>query len=402
MVRPTLWIAALLGAVLCGCDASGSTPRADLHAPPSRTEARVHDDAPGAQPDLRGRQAPPPAAGARRVTTVTRFYDPAYLGPQADRRTVEVYSPPTPGPHPCVVYVHGGGLTRVGPNRGEPFATALSAAGIAVALVGYRLSDTDLRSERPDRIRHPDHVRDVAAATRYLRDHAGELGLDSSRFALMGHSAGALLTGVLMANPLYMREVGLRTTDWTAGVLIDSEAYRMDDIIQRSGTAPLPKASVYGVRRSYERPLPEAMPTGFSDPDETGIPDVPHYDSSDRLPTFSPTPILYPALLSGPGEPLVLGEPHPHNVSAYHDVVAGSPVAPMLFVYGTAPGRAEAAHQMVHAVRAHGGWARTLEVDLNHGRLNWYFGRPDLGQEAKRYTRSTTNWLRHQFGMPPI
>lgn len=95
---------------------------------------------------------------------------------------------------PLVVWVHGGGWTG-GDRRYLPsnfvqnsVFEKLVAAGFAVATVDYRLlAEAGVVAE----------VHDCAAAVRYLRRYAGELGLDGDRIALWGESAGASLAGLV-------------------------------------------------------------------------------------------------------------------------------------------------------------------------------------------------------------
>ncbi|MEV4282940.1 alpha/beta hydrolase [Actinoplanes xinjiangensis] len=97
-------------------------------------------------------------------------------------------------PYPLVIWVHGGAW-RFGSNKqdGPQLAPArigdrILAAGYALARVTYRLSAEAT---------FPAPLHDVKAAVRWLRHHSGELGLDRSRFAVWGESAGGHLAALV-------------------------------------------------------------------------------------------------------------------------------------------------------------------------------------------------------------
>ncbi len=88
-------------------------------------------------------------------------------------------------PRPCVVVIHGG--SWVSGNRLD-FGTKrwlndwLAGLGYAVVSIDYRLSP---------QYQWPAQRDDLLAAIRFLRDHAGALGIDDDRLVLLGRSAGA-------------------------------------------------------------------------------------------------------------------------------------------------------------------------------------------------------------------
>ena len=104
---------------------------------------------------------------------------------------VRIYLPAGAGPHPIVMYFHGGGFVFGDLEVVDKVARSLSnAAQAAVVLVGYRLA--------PEH-RFPTALDDCYAATQWAADHAQELGMDAARIAVCGDSAGGnLATAVAM------------------------------------------------------------------------------------------------------------------------------------------------------------------------------------------------------------
>jgi acetyl esterase/lipase len=105
----------------------------------------------------------------------------------------DVYLPDGPGPHPSIVWVHGGGFT-VGARDMKPMrllATACRRAGIAAMTFDYRLLFRG-GSARTG-------VEDTGLAHRFWVDSAARFALDPARIALGGLSAGGCLA--LLAAP---------------------------------------------------------------------------------------------------------------------------------------------------------------------------------------------------------
>jgi acetyl esterase len=103
--------------------------------------------------------------------------------------TVRVYKPAGMGPHPVLVFYHGGGwvigdlYTHDGICR-----SIVNAAGCAVASVDYRLA--------PE-FKYPVPVEDSYAGLLWVVANATRLGLDPARIAVGGDSAGGNLAAVM-------------------------------------------------------------------------------------------------------------------------------------------------------------------------------------------------------------
>ncbi|KAL2853055.1 Alpha/Beta hydrolase protein [Aspergillus pseudodeflectus] len=97
---------------------------------------------------------------------------------------------------PVLVNFHGGGFTLGAPTDDARWAQAvLTQVGAVVVSVGYRRAP-----EHP----FPAAVEDGVQTLQYLAAHAGELGLDISRIALSGFSAGGNLAVTV---PLRLRDL---------------------------------------------------------------------------------------------------------------------------------------------------------------------------------------------------
>lgn len=146
----------------------------------------------------------PPSASATSAPAelVPERRDVDYVGDATKAHQLDVFLPQGQGngPFPLVIWVHGGGwaagdksdIGRDEDIKMNDTKKLLLAKGYAVAAPNYRtLPDT----------KFPEPMQDVAASVRFLRAHAGEFGLDTNRFALMGDSAGAHLGAMTAMTP---------------------------------------------------------------------------------------------------------------------------------------------------------------------------------------------------------
>lgn len=104
-------------------------------------------------------------------------------------RPARVYRPATAGPHPTVVFFHGGGFAIGTIGTHDLMCRELCTQVDAVVVsVEYRLAP-----ESP----FPAGVEDCLAATRWVGEHVEEFGGDAGRLALAGDSAGGNLAAVV-------------------------------------------------------------------------------------------------------------------------------------------------------------------------------------------------------------
>jgi acetyl esterase/lipase len=101
-------------------------------------------------------------------------------GPDRDQR-LDLRVPTGTTPAPLVILVHGGGWTA-GDKRTSPsmvwYSDAFLASGFATASLDYRLT------------RNPEPVDDVELAIDWIASHAPTFGIDATRCAILGESAG--------------------------------------------------------------------------------------------------------------------------------------------------------------------------------------------------------------------
>lgn len=105
------------------------------------------------------------------------------------RLPARVYRPSSEGPHPTVVFFHGGAWFFGGPDSHDPVCREICRqVDVVVVAVDYRLAP-----EHP----FPAAVEDCAAVTRWCAEHVADLGGDPERIAVAGDSAGGNLAAVV-------------------------------------------------------------------------------------------------------------------------------------------------------------------------------------------------------------
>jgi acetyl esterase/lipase len=137
---------------------------------------------------------PTPAAGVQREELTVAGADGAL-----DVR-VRIYRPRRSSPEAAagIVWIHGGGYVLGSYDIDQRFLDSLVAkTGCVAVSVDYRLAP-----ETP----YPGPVDDCFAALSFLHEQAGELGVDASRLAVGGFSAGA---GLSAACALRARDRGI-------------------------------------------------------------------------------------------------------------------------------------------------------------------------------------------------
>ena len=130
-----------------------------------------------------------------------------------DIRVVSYRPSGAEAPLPVLLHFHGGGFVVGSPERKGAAHRALAVElGCAIYSVDYRLAP-----ETP----FPGAVEDGYAVLRWLTDNAGELGLDRSRIAVTGESAGGGLAASLALLVRDRGELSLAFQSLTSPMLDD-------------------------------------------------------------------------------------------------------------------------------------------------------------------------------------
>lgn len=119
---------------------------------------------------------------------VAKVEDRTAPGPES-AIPVRIYTPAGDGPFGALVFYHGGGWVVGTLDGSDATCRALcNAAGCVVVSVDYRLA--------PE-AKFPGPVEDCYAAAAWVAAHAGEIGVDPSRIAIGGISAGGNLAAAV-------------------------------------------------------------------------------------------------------------------------------------------------------------------------------------------------------------
>lgn len=139
--------------------------------------------------------------GAAGPVTVER--DIEYAVHDGESMRLDIARPSGPGPHPCIVCLHGGAwkfgkkdhLSKTSRYLDVEFGSGkksliewLAGEGYVAVSVGYRLMPKH---------KFPAPVEDAKTAVRYLRTNAAKYDIDADRIAAIGYSAGGHIAALL-------------------------------------------------------------------------------------------------------------------------------------------------------------------------------------------------------------
>lgn len=105
---------------------------------------------------------------------------------------LDLLPPPGGGPRPLHIFIHGGYWQALSQRDFAFLGPAFQRRGVAFATLNHTLAPAASIAEMVTQCRR---------AVCWLRDNAGRFGLDPGHITLSGHSAGAHLCAMLLADP---------------------------------------------------------------------------------------------------------------------------------------------------------------------------------------------------------
>src|SRR5262245_30588116 len=132
--------------------------------------------------------------------------DVRYTENDADdvRHKLDLYLPKGAKGYPVLFFVHGGGWTAGSKNGFAGHGKTFASNGVAFVAINYRLSP---------KVKHPDHIKDVAQAFAFAHADLKKRGADLSRIYVSGHSAGGHLCALLACDESYLKTHKLSLKD---------------------------------------------------------------------------------------------------------------------------------------------------------------------------------------------
>lgn len=128
---------------------------------------------------------------------------------------LDIYRPAKQGVYPALVMIHGGGWLSGDKSMEGPMAQQIALNGYVSVAVEYRLSNE---------AKYPAAVFDIKSAIRWLKVHAKKYGIDTSKVAIEGESAGgqlAALVGMSNSNQIFENLSDRPTCTSTVQAVID-------------------------------------------------------------------------------------------------------------------------------------------------------------------------------------
>jgi len=120
--------------------------------------------------------------------SVKEFKNLEYTKFKGKSMELDLRVPTGKGPHPLIIWIHGGAFKWGNRNWIKPGAIKQTGRGYALASVSYTLSGEE---------KWPTQINQVKSAVRWLRANAKKYNLDPNTFIVWGESAGAHLSNMV-------------------------------------------------------------------------------------------------------------------------------------------------------------------------------------------------------------
>lgn len=168
---------------------------------------------------------------------------------------------------PLLIWIGGGAWAYVNRNIEMDVARNFAKKGIAVASIGHRLSMDWHDSNAKIDIQYPDHIKDIAASTKWLIDHADDYGYDKEQIFVGGFSSGAHLSAILALDDSFLKAHGLDKNN-IKGMIPISGTYDISNyykVFLNSQNPHLAKLHVQSVFGKTEKHFKTASPISYLD-----------------------------------------------------------------------------------------------------------------------------------------
>lgn len=133
---------------------------------------------------------------------------------------------------PIIYFIHGGSWNSGDKRFDLQNVRVLLDSGFIFVSTNYRLSPKPPELNNPNRIKYPLHIKDVAQSFAFMVKFMKFVMGDTSRIAVIGHSAGGNLALSLALMPQFLATYNLQTNIIKAVVNLDGAGLNIRDFIK--------------------------------------------------------------------------------------------------------------------------------------------------------------------------
>ncbi|MEO1054604.1 MAG: alpha/beta hydrolase [Bacteroidota bacterium] len=188
------------------------------------------------------------------------------LPSDSDKHSLDLYLPVGQKDYPIMIWIHGGAWAFGDKSNEADLAKSFASRGIGVACINHRISPATWRDAKYNKgIEHPEHIRDVARAFKWVYDHASQYDYRRSSVFVSGYSSGGHLAALLAMDSQYLEDLGLHT-EHIRGAIPLAGAYDIPayyDVHLRHNGPELANGHVKGVFGQTREELQKASPTTY-------------------------------------------------------------------------------------------------------------------------------------------